>query len=98
MKKQITIVLFIAVLSSTFMSGCGEDSQETTCKTEGFVNCNGKCIDPKTSNLFCGANENCENYEACKATDSCFEGRCRPTKCEADEHFYDVICVTRVLI
>ena len=72
---------------------CTDNPQEDdTCKTEGFVKCGDTCIDPRTSNHYCGANENCENYEVCKAADSCFEGRCRPTKCETDEHHYDVIC------
>ena len=97
MKNHITIALFIAVMTSAFYSGCGEDSNDTStndsaCKTEGFVKCGDRCIDPKSSIEFCGANENCENYTICKDTETCLEGRCRPTKCEADEHHHDVIC------
>ena len=90
MKKHIVFAISIAILSSSFMSGCGEDSQE--CKTEGFVKCGGSCIDPTRSINYCGANENCENYTVCKDTETCVDSRCRPTTCEADEHFHDVIC------
>lgn len=69
-----------------------QPNDTTSCKTEGFVSCNGICIDPNTSNNYCGANVNCENYEICKSTDSCFEGRCRPTACEPDEHRYLGAC------
>ena len=71
---------------------CVDSQPPQECKTDGLVKCDGTCIDPKTSNIYCGANENCENYTSCKDTETCTEGRCRPTKCESDEHFYDVIC------
>ncbi|MBQ9394374.1 MAG: hypothetical protein IJU23_02515, partial [Proteobacteria bacterium] len=71
---------------------CIDSGKPQGCKTDGFVKCGSTCIDPKTSNTYCGANVNCENYTACKDTETCFEGRCRPTKCESDEHFYEVIC------
>ena len=71
---------------------CIETPITQKCETDGFVKCNDTCIDPKNSINFCGANENCENYTVCKDSETCLEGRCRPTKCEADEHHHDVIC------
>ena len=90
MKRQITLALSIAALLGVI--GCDDDSKEPACKTEGYVSCGGTCIDPKTSNAYCGANEYCENFVACKETETCFNGRCRPTNCEPDEHHYDVVC------
>ncbi|MBQ8037589.1 MAG: hypothetical protein IJ268_11400, partial [Proteobacteria bacterium] len=92
MRKHIPAVLSIAVLSGISMIGCDDDSKEPACKTEGYVSCNGTCIDPMASNQFCGANTYCENFVACKDTETCFNGRCRPTNCEPDEHHYDVVC------
>ena len=95
MKKQLTVALSIAVLSGILTLGCDDDNdstQESSCKTEGFVNCNGTCIDPTTSKQYCGANEYCEGFVACKDTETCFNGRCRPTNCEPDEHYHDVVC------
>ncbi|MBR4986867.1 MAG: hypothetical protein IKY83_14130 [Proteobacteria bacterium] len=90
MRKYIPVIFSIAVLSGISMLGC--DEKEPSCKTEGYVSCSGTCIDPKTSNQFCGANEYCEGFVACKDTETCFNGRCRPTNCEPDEHHYDVVC------
>ena len=95
MRNYIPVFLSIAVLSGVLTTGCDEDNQSTqepACKTEGYVSCNGTCIDPKTSIQFCGANEYCEGYVACQGTETCFNGRCRPTSCEPDEHFHEVIC------
>lgn len=68
---------------------CQPSSQEgsdTKCQTAGFVKCNGICIDPNESNSYCGANENCENYEVCSPTQTCTNGHCLKTPCKQDEH------------
>lgn len=98
-KTVITVALFVAILT---ISGCDESSSgnengngngnESSCKTEGLVKCGSQCIDPMVSLQYCGANEYCENYVACKNGETCFEGRCRPATCNDDEHFYEVVC------
>ena len=94
MKKHITIPILMAVLAGMVNTGCDEDSNSSNadCQTAGFVKCNGVCINPMTSNNYCGANEFCENYETCKDTQTCTQGRCRTTTCEPDEHRYNDIC------
>ena len=59
----------------------GDDctNNEVVCQTAGAVNCNGVCIDPMTSDKYCGANAFCENYVACSGNESCQAGRCRET-------------------
>ena len=59
------------------------------CSTQGYVRCDGTCIDPMTSNAFCGANESCEGFENCGDSKSCTQGRC---ECEANEHAYNDGC------
>ena len=81
---------FLYILLSLCLFGCNENEPYTpsldndpsanqggTCQTQGFVNCNGTCIDPKTSIQFCGANEFCEGFTPCGANETCQEGQCK---------------------
>ena len=97
MKKHITLALSIAVLLGVI--GCDDDNdstQESSCKTVGFVNCNGACINPITSSEFCGANEYCEGYVNCGTDLICQAGHCvaNETTCSTDG---DVLCDNRCI-
>ena len=69
--------------------------QDDSCK-DGKVKCGDKCIDPKTSDEFCGADENCENYEACESPMACTKGKCEEqavvTECKENEHAHEDGC------
>jgi hypothetical protein len=57
---------------------CMAGQCQTVCAT-GFVDCGGTCIDPKTSNLFCGASGNCQGVNAgvpCAPGRQCSNGVC----------------------
>ena len=42
---------------------CVDNSEQPkNCSTPGYVMCNNACIDPMTSNQYCGANEQCKGY------------------------------------
>ena len=99
MKKHITLVLSIAALLGVLNIGCDDDNdstQESSCKTVGFVNCNGACINPITSSEFCGANEYCEGYVNCGTNQICQAGHCvaNETTCSTDG---DVLCDNRCI-
>ena len=49
-----------------------------TCDVAGQVKCNGTCIDPKTSNDFCGADASCGNFDKCETNETCNNGVCEP--------------------
>jgi hypothetical protein len=56
----------------------GAGKCELACQP-GFVNCNGKCIDPNTDNAFCGAKLDCAAANAGKACGAgfvCSKGSC----------------------
>ncbi len=53
-------------------------SPEPTCDIHGYVRCSDECIDPMTSNLFCGADENCTHFEICQDAQNCEQGKCTP--------------------
>lgn len=99
MKKHITLALSIAALLGVLNIGCDDDNdstQESSCKTVGFVNCNGTCINPITSSEFCGANEYCEGYVNCGTNQICQAGHCvaNETTCSTDG---DVLCDNRCI-
>ena len=45
------------------------------------IACNGTCIDPNTSNEFCGAKTGCTGYDVCKNGKVCAGGSCRILDC-----------------
>lgn len=51
------------------------------CDT-GLVLCNGDCIDPAETTMYCGANESCTEYKDCTLGG---KGQCRNGKCECKE-------------
>ena len=53
-------------------------SAEITCSGERSVLCQGNCINPKTDEAFCGANDDCSAFDACDASENCVEGICTP--------------------
>ena len=63
-----------------------------SCNTEGYVMCNGTCIDPTNSNEYCGANTYCEGYKICNKDEICQTGKCIPTKCPDGQHLYQNTC------
>lgn len=68
----------------------GQVCSAGTCKIKcpaGKVLCNDECIDPLTSNLYCGAMGNCEGMQAgsrCEAQEVCDNGKC-DLRCSADQ-------------
>ncbi|MBO4351699.1 MAG: hypothetical protein J6A01_12265 [Proteobacteria bacterium] len=112
MKKSVCTLLVAAV----FVIGCNDDSgngsnntkpeevaQPQACEIEGQVRCGDACIDPKTSQAYCGADEKCEHFTACGENQSCSEGKCtavkpatgedeQPVSCETGEHEYNKTC------
>ena len=48
-----------------------------TCAIAGQVKCGDTCIDPKTSQKYCGADENCTHYTSCnESSQDCIGGTC----------------------
>ncbi len=62
--------------------GGGEVCVDGTCVgncVEGQIDCNGRCIDPRTDRFFCGASGTCtgdEAGQACGADSACLGGVC----------------------
>src|ERR1019366_8550587 len=54
---------------------CSNGSCALTCES-GFVICSNECIDPKTSNQFCGAAAGCAGAMAC-TSGPCVNGLCQ---------------------
>ncbi|MBQ9817076.1 MAG: hypothetical protein IJM59_06415 [Proteobacteria bacterium] len=53
----------------------GECLPSTGCE-KGQINCDGKCIDPKTDNDYCGALRGCTGATACIGLATCVNGQC----------------------
>lgn len=75
-------------LSDADLRACNGTS--CVCKP-GYVECEGKCIDPLTEDKFCGVDEKCQNGAACDVSfqkQKCSEGRCEcpegKLNCEGD--------------
>ena len=58
---------------------CVPRKETDFCPADGQVRCNGICVDPKSSNDFCGADSACENYDKCDENERCTAGECKPT-------------------
>jgi hypothetical protein len=62
------------------------------CPAETPVPCNGVCIDPKTSDLYCGANADCTNFIACDPNAYCHDGICTAKQCPEGQHTAESGC------
>jgi len=70
-------------------------NQGGTCQTQGFVNCNGTCIDPLSTKQYCGANAFCEGFTVCGDNETCQEGQCKTASQEgASQEGSDTSCNT----
>ena len=57
---------------------CSGIEQESTCVSgcgEGYIQCQYACVDPMTSNTYCGSSEKCE-YQPCGSGQKCEGGKC----------------------
>jgi hypothetical protein len=57
---------------------CSAGSCALSCQ-QGLLDCNGKCVDPQVSNLYCGATGDCQGGNAgqtCAAGEVCSAGSC----------------------
>lgn len=55
---------------------CSNGECEVQCQP-GLVECEGSCIDPKTDNNFCGADNSCGGATKCDPGKSCVDGACK---------------------
>lgn len=55
---------------------CSGGECEVQCDP-GLVECEGRCIDPKSDNNFCGADASCNNASKCESGKSCVDGSCQ---------------------
>ena len=60
---------------------------EKFCKINGQVKCGEECIDPATSQDYCGADEKCGNYTPCGDYQICENGKCKDNVSAADPSF-----------
>ena len=69
---------------------CGDEQAPQACEIEGQVQCKNVCINPKTNNTYCGADENCQHFTTCNdLLEDCREGACvaktqQPQACEIE--------------
>ena len=62
----------ICGLNQSCINGsCQDNTSPNTCTVPGEVMCGTSCIDPKSSDVFCGADENCLGYESCTGEKHC---------------------------
>lgn len=54
---------------------CVDGGCELDCP-ESEVACDGSCVDPLTSDDYCGADSACEDFSACSAREQCIAGGC----------------------
>ncbi len=59
-----------------FCSGVDEDSECIDSCLPPMVSCDELCVDPKTDNIFCGADDSCKNYKRCVDGQLCVAGAC----------------------
>ncbi|MBQ9396655.1 MAG: hypothetical protein IJU23_14215 [Proteobacteria bacterium] len=72
---------------------CTEVSEQPqACSPQGYVRCNGACVDPMSVSEYCGADANCEGYVACAKNESCQSGKCKPFTCPDGQHMYQGTC------
>ena len=76
--KHLIFTFFCLIGLPCVLISCDSDSDELeSCKTPGFVNCSGICIDPMTFDEYCGANTFCEGYTSCGDKQKvCYIGKC----------------------
>lgn len=75
--KPLYLAFCLAGLAFLCLSCDNHSVIVEACPTPGFVECQGTCIDPMTSDIYCGANEDCENYSVCVANHMvCNQGIC----------------------
>ncbi len=43
---------------------------------DGFSACDGHCIDGRSNDSFCGANQDCSTFTVCSSNESCYAGKC----------------------
>ena len=48
------------------------------CTGEKPILCEGTCINPNRDKKYCGAKENCSDFDICDETENCVEGTCTP--------------------
>lgn len=65
---------------------CGADEvcSGGTCKqacAPGLIACEGRCIDPQSDRLFCGADSSCQDATRCALDEVCSAGACEPGEC-----------------
>ena len=60
---------------------CTNGECQENCKP-GEVICGGSCINPMTSNNFCGADASCSSYLACSEFETCSNGQCVLSSCK----------------
>ena len=69
---------------------CVTPNDQVTCLAAGQVKCGNQCIYPMTSNTYCGADENCQNYKTCTGNQTCSQGDCvtpnDQVTCLTDQH------------
>ncbi len=56
---------------------CSAGACALTCQA-GLVNCGGKCVDPLTDPVYCGAAADCTGGLACGSSAACYQGMCEP--------------------
>lgn len=59
-----------------FCSGLDDDSECIASCESPMVICDDLCIDPKTNNTFCGADDLCKKYKHCAKRQMCVDGSC----------------------
>lgn len=77
LKRSIFTLTCLLSLPCFLLSCDGDSDEPEGCKTPGFVSCGGICIDPMTSDTYCGANTYCEGFSICAANHLvCRSGKC----------------------
>ena len=81
--------LFISICPAILACLCLScDNHSVTvkpCLPPEYVDCQGTCIDPMTSDVFCGANADCEDFSVCAANHLvCNQGVCVPPTATPD--------------
>ena len=89
MRNSIFFNMITIIVVACSMSACNDDDNgkqdnenppvSSNCQTPGYINCNGMCIDPLTTDQYCGANAFCEGFKICQNTETCQQGKCVTT-------------------
>ena len=67
---------------------CAQGQCKRNCLA-GEVICDGSCINPNTSQNFCGADASCTSYIPCSDHEECIDGKCILTSCKNEQ---DSLC------